>query len=106
MTNEEIILVESQKLAETGAIGYTGNEIKVKTSDGGEIVLRETEPIHTYQGWRNIGYQVQKGEKAIAKFSVWKCVSKKDDKTGEETSTMFLKNAAFFKHSQVRPVEA
>ena len=88
MTNSQIILENMMILAMGGAIG-------------------PDEEIHTFQHWKSIGYSVKKGEKAVAKFPIWKMGTKKDEE-GEEKSTgrMFLKNSAFFSSRQVEPIKA
>ena len=101
MTNEMIIMNESQRFAPDGIIKYTGREFKVPLADGGMVTLKETEPIHTYAGWQEIGYQVRKGEKAITKLTIWKHTAKEDKETGEQTTRLFLKTASFFSLSQV-----
>lgn len=63
------------------------------------------EVCHTYQHWKKLGYQVQKGEKALFKCSIWKHTSKKDKETGDEETHMFMKTANFFGASQVKPIE-
>lgn len=98
MTNAQIIFSEEQSLAKQGIINYTGRVFE--TEDG--IEIKETESIHTYAGWQELGYQVQKGEKAVASFHIWKYVGKKDD---EDEDKMFLKKSAFFKRSQVKEIE-
>lgn len=70
MTNADIIFQQSQKLAEQGIIEYTGREFKAVDGEGKEIVIRETEPIHTYNAWKALGFQVQKGQKAVAQFTI------------------------------------
>jgi hypothetical protein len=99
MTNATIILNESLYLVEEGVLETTGE--KFTTLDGREIELPEA--IHTFQKWKQLGFSVKKGEKAIAKFPIWKYKSKKIEVDGEEeeTSNMFLQTAAFFKFSQV-----
>lgn len=111
MTNEMIIMDHAQQLAEEGKIAYTGNTVTLETVDGEGIVFKETEQIHTYARWKAIGFQVRRGEKAVAKFKVWKHVSgKKKDDDGEEKTAdagrgkMFLKQAAFFSVAQVDPI--
>ncbi len=106
MTNEMIILQQAQRLAESGKIGYTGRTLTLETTDGDTIELRETEPIHTFARWKAMGYMVRKGEKAIAKFTIWKHVHKKKKADDEEApeSKMFLKQAAFFSMAQVEQV--
>lgn len=110
MTNADIIFTESQKLMEEGIIGTTGRKFKaiVVNSEGEEeeIEVMEAEPIHTYNGWKERGYQVQKGEKAIAQFMIWKHVTKKAESEDEQDeSKMFMKKASWFKFSQVAPIE-
>lgn len=109
MTNEMIILNESVKLMEEGIIGTTGRTFKMNVIQNGEEVekeVQEPEPIHTYAGWKERGYQVQKGEKAIAQFTIWKHVTKKAKAEDEQDETkMFMKRASWFKFSQVAPIE-
>lgn len=97
MTNAQIIFSNEQSLAKKGVIDYTGRVFKF--DDGTEI--KETESIHTYAVWKELGYQVQKGEKAIASFHIWKYTSKKNEQE-EDESKMFLTKAFFFKKSQVK----
>ena len=105
MTNEMIIFAEKQRLAEAGKINYTGRVYKMLDDDGNEITVKETEPIHTYRVWKDIGFQVKKGQKAVAKFAIWKHTAKVNEETGEqEDSRMFMKTAAFFSRSQVEAV--
>ena len=110
ITNEMIVLEQALALAEAGKIGYTG-EIMTVEINGEEVELREPEQIHTYARWKTMGYQVRRGEKAVAKFKVWKYVTgkKKQADDGEETEEIagrgkcFLKTAAFFSAAQVEP---
>lgn len=57
------------------------------------------EDIHTFQKWKAMGYSVKKGEKAIAKFPIWKYTVKEKD--GEEEAHTFMKMSCFFSTSQV-----
>lgn len=106
MTNAQIIFNESQRLAEAGLIQYTGREFSVKDDAGNVMTIKETEPIHTYNAWKALGYQVQKGQKAVAQFVIWKHKSGKvDEETGEQgTDKMFMKKASFFKFDQVEAI--
>lgn len=113
MTNAMIVLLESVKLMEEGII--SGSGIKGITPDGKEIELPEA--IHTYQSWKSLGYQVKKGEHAIAQFPVWKYITgKKNDKleevradvdvdTNENKGYCRMKVASFFKKSQVEEIK-
>ena len=106
MTNEQIIFNESINLMEQGKLNGTGNMITIITvnSDGQEEKkqIEEPEPIHTYAAWKQLGFQVKKGSKAVAQINIWKHVSRKeeievkytDGTTGTEevdNSKMFMK---------------
>lgn len=109
MTNAMIILNESVRLMEEGVLAGTGRFITIQNEDGTKKELEMPEQIHTFNGWKERGYFVKKGEKAIAKFTIWKCKNKKEEnEEGEEVekTNMFLKTAAFFKFSQVERVVA
>ncbi len=103
-TNSMIILLESVKLMEQGIIGGTGEMIVYDDGKGNKKQVEMPELIHTYQKWKELGYQVRRGEKAIAKFPIWKYSEskRKDDNEQEKThAKMFMKVSAFFKLSQV-----
>ena len=116
MTNSQIILLEQIRLQEEGVLKYTGKQIKVFNPASQEYeMVDEIQPIHTYQAWKSLGYQVKKGQKAVAKFPVWKymvSMSKKDAELVDETDTehiegkgkMYMKVAAFFTDEQVEPI--
>jgi len=112
MNNATIIFNESLKLMKAGTIGTTGRTITVEVIENGQPVkkaIQEPEPIHTFQDWKNRGYIVKKGEKAIAAFTIWNFHSHKKDDEEEEKSLMkngyyYMKKAAFFKYSQVKPL--
>lgn len=106
MTNREIIFKEEQRLAEQGKIKYTGRSVILQGMDGEPIEFKETEQIHTFAAWKELGYVVKKGQKAITKLSIWKYVSRKNEETEETDSKMFLKVAAFFSSSQVEEIKA
>lgn len=100
MTNEEIITRAQCDLVRQGLLDV----------DEGGI-----EPIHTFEVWRQMGYTVMKGEKALVKLSIWKQGKKKakggesEDESGEKSEKkggtfFFLKEAHFFKASQVAPL--
>lgn len=108
MTNAMIIHNAQMSLMENGIISGTGNTIEFEDAEGNAIECEEPEAIHTYNAWKKLGFQVQKGEKAIAAFPVWTYKSGKiDEETGEEgQAKMFMKKASFFKASQVAPITA
>lgn len=115
MTNAMIILNESVRLMKEGTIEGTGEFLTFKYDDGHTEEVEVPEPIHTYQMWKTLGYQVRKGEKAIAKFMIWKYTEKKAKEDNAEIAVkegdtiarnMFMKMAAFFKMSQVEKIKA
>ena len=106
MTNKQIIFNEEQKLAEQGKIKYTGRMVIIQGMDESPVEFKETEQIHTFAAWKELGYVVCKGQKAVAKFPIWKYVSRKNEETDEENSKMFMKLAAFFSSSQVEKLQA
>ena len=106
MTNAQIIFSESQRLAEQGIINYTGRVFKMIDETGKEIEIKETEPIHTYNAWKALGFQVQKGQKAVAQFTIWKykAGAHNEETDTDEDSKMFLKRSSFFTRKQVEAV--
>ena len=102
MTNAQIIEEAQEMLLADGIL--TAN-------DDGEI-----QPIHTYQVWKKLGYQVKKGETAIAKFQIWKCVNNKKQAEEEAENKeeieqkgrkfFFKKMSAFFTDAQVEKIVA
>lgn len=115
MTNNQIIFSMEQQLAEEGKIKYTGRVMKATTPEGEEIEIKETESLHTYKEWQSLGFQVKKGQKAIAKFTIWnftnkpsKAVREAAEKEGKEVTTTghyYMKESSFFSDSQVEPIK-
>lgn len=69
--------------------------------------MDESEQLHTFAGWKERGYSVRKGEKAIAKFPIWKQTFRKNKETGEqEKDRMIMKMSCWFKTSQVDKIAA
>lgn len=104
MTNAMIILMESVKLMEEGKLKGTGKFVEVETQDG-KKQLEIPETIHTYAKWKELGYQVRRGEKSEIKIQVWKYRGKiqTDEESGEEVEKgrCFMKVASFFTAKQV-----
>ena len=108
-SNEMIIFFERCRLLEDGKIKSTGQVVEVEVN-GEKKQFEVPEEIHTYQTWRSLGYQVRKGEKAIAQFPIWKYSAKKrqDEETGEEiemNGKCFMKMSSFFSIAQVDKME-
>ena len=109
MTNAEIVFAEGQRLAAEGLIQYTGKVFKAQMEDGTVMEFKETEPIHTYAVWKELGYQVMKGQHAITKLTIWKYKPPKDEDVQPslmKQGDMFMKTAHFFSQSQVEKVGA
>lgn len=120
MTNAMIILMESVKLMEEGVLKGTGEQITVEDANGNKKTLEMPEAIHTFNGWKALGYSVKKGEKSKIKFNIWKHTTKMlNTETGNAEldkvnahinaqggeSRMFMKLAAFFTADQVEPLK-
>lgn len=109
MTNVMIILLESVKLMEAGVIKATGEKMIVE-DENGKREIDIPEPIHTYQKWKTLGYQVKRGSKAVAQFPIWKyTASKKKEESEEEAQAQghcFMKMSSFFTSEQVEKMEA
>ena len=115
MTNAMIILLESVKLMEQGILKPTGEKIVVQDSEGNKKELDVPEPIHTYQSWKSVGYQVKKGSKAVAQFAVWKYITGKmkeaevndevDVEQNENKGYCRMKVASFFTQEQVEKIQ-
>lgn len=85
ITNTEIIIGAMLELLEAG-------------------LIQPGEEIHTFAKWKSLGYSIKAGEKAIKRFSIWKCTYKtRTDEAGNETEQkkMFLKESCFFASHQV-----
>lgn len=105
MTNEQIIFDARLDLMEKGVIGGTGRFIECENENGEKIRLEEPEEIHTYAAWKEYGFQVRRGQKAIASFPIWKFTIKKAKEENEEdTEKMFMTKAFFFTAAQVEPI--
>lgn len=120
MTNEMIILTESLRLMEEGALKGSGQFGTMET-ELGTVEIELPEAIHTFQRWKELGYSVKKGEKSSIKFPIWKHTVKmlKTDTDNAELNkanamvneqggqtNMFMKTAAFFTFAQVEPIKA
>jgi len=76
--------------------------------DGSEVMVREPEAIHTFAGWKALGYSVKKGEHAVAQFPIWSGKEKvvTDDDGNETTKTnLFMRKAFWFTAGQVEKAD-
>ena len=61
--------------------------------------------LHTYAIWKSLGYQVQKGQKALVSTKLWKMVDVTNKKSGKKEEKMILCNASLFSYEQVKKIE-
>lgn len=112
MTNAQIIFNNRVFLMEQDIIkGIPGTSVTISDEQGERTVLMPEE-IHTFNEWKKMGYQVQKGEHAVAKFPIWKHVSGKkqeqelDEDQEQEAGGRYIKKVAFFfTAAQVKEVQ-
>ena len=120
MTNAQIILNESIKLMEEGILKGSGQFAEIETEEG-KVTIELPEEIHTFNGWKSLGYSVKKGEKSSIKFPIWKHTTKMlatdtdsaelnkanalINEQGGQTN-MFMKLSAWFTAAQVEPIKA
>ena len=120
MTNEQIIMNESISLMEQGILKGSGQFAEIETEDGTKTI-ELPEAIHTFNGWKELGYSVKKGEKSTIKFPIWKHTVKmlntntgnaELDKMNQQINdqggqtNMFMKMSAWFTAAQVEPIKA
>ena len=120
MTNEQIILNNSLSLMEQGILKGSGHFAQIETEEGTKTI-ELPEEIHTFQGWKTLGYSVKKGEKSSIKFPIWKHTTKmlktdtgnaELDKMNQQINeqggqtNMFMKMSAWFTAAQVEPMKA
>lgn len=104
ITNAQIVFNAQQELLEAGKIKATGRMLEFETLEGEVISYPEAEAIHTYSHWQELGYQVRKGEKAVANFPIWKFTIKAKGLTEEDAQAngyCFMKKSFWFSASQV-----
>ena len=120
MTNAQIILIESIRLMEEGILKGSGQFVEIET-DKGTKTVELPEEIHTFKGWKELGYSVKKGEKSAIKFAIWKHTRKMlETNTGNSEldkmnanindqgghTNMFMKTASWFTAAQVEKVKS
>ena len=121
MTNEQIILNESMNLMEQGILKGSGQFAQIENEDGEKVTIELPEVIHTFNGWKQLGYSVKKGEKSSIKFPIWKHTVKfldtntgnpETDKMNQQINdqggqtNMFMKMSSWFTAKQVEPIKA
>ena len=107
MTNAMIIFQESIRLMDEGVLNGSGEFAEIEAPDGTKKTVELPEQIHTFNGWKERGYCVKKGEKSKIKFPIWKHTAKRvENENGEEDehTSMFMKVSAFFTMEQVEAI--
>ena len=105
MTNSRIVMNQALELMNQGILKPSGRMFIQELPDGTQVEMPEPEVIHTYSGWKKRGYQVRRGQKAVARFPIWKHGEQVDQETGEvKDSHCFQKLAAWFTMDQVERV--
>lgn len=120
MTNAMIIMNESLRLMEEGILKGSGQYGQLVKEDGTTETIEFPEEIHTFAGWKQLGFSVKKGEKSTIKFSIWKHTTKmlptdtdnaETNKMNEEINreggqeNMFMKLSSWFTAAQVEPIK-
>lgn len=112
MTNAEIIFANRVFLMEQEVIkGIPGTSLLWKDEQG-EREIMIPEEIHTFDEWKKLGYMVQKGQHAVARFQIWMPSKKKTKKAEDENEQeagiprgFYRKVAFFFTADQVKKLE-
>jgi hypothetical protein len=110
-TNAQIIAGAQLELLAAGKIRAV-KDGEVPADAYGAALLADVEPIHTYAAWAKLGYQVRKGSRAVAQFTIWKYANGRQAAGDEEQNTeqeqnaprggrCFMKKSSFFAFSQV-----
>ena len=96
MTNTQIIMQESFKLMEEGIIKGSGIFGTIETAEGPKQI-ELPEAIHTFEGWKECGRVVRKGEHNKAAFVIWKYVkNKKKAADDEEAGGRMIRKMSYF----------
>lgn len=102
MTNTEIIMQNRVFLMEQGVLkGIEGTRMLWKDEEG-ERTVEMPEEIRTYDEWKRLGFIVQKGQHAVAKFQIWmpkkgkKKAEAEEEEQGAKVPAGFYKKLAFF----------
>lgn len=92
MTNEQIIF--------KAASAFLGLD---EAEAGNMLMLGQFPAFHTYEAWKELGYQVQKGQHSCFSAQIWKMTEKKNAE-GERTQKLIMKRAHFFARNQVEKI--
>lgn len=71
LTNRAKVLEERILLAAYGEIGWQDEETQTFYIGQNAYMCRTPEEIDTFQGWKNRGYYVKRGQKAISELKLW-----------------------------------
>lgn len=108
MCNAEIIDRQKEQLFKAGILKATGRMFEGVDGEGNTIMIPEIEQIHTFNGWKELGYKVKKGEHSKIRFAIWKHSAREVEKeSGEKEmkTSMFLKESCWFTAAQVEMMQ-
>ena len=107
MTNEQIIYENSVALMKQGVLKCAGQVPFIDEATGETKMVDMPECIHTFQGWKELGYKVKKGEHHVAEFAIWSPSKRKpkDDEDEKPQRRMYLRKAFWFTSAQVEKDE-
>lgn len=92
MTNAEIIMDARVFLMEQGLIkGIPGTSLTIMDEQG-EREIQMPEEIRTFDEWKRMGYMVQKGQHAVARFQIW--MPRKNKKAAQAEADVDKEEAA------------
>ena len=107
MTNSMIVFMTQMTLVAEGKLGTTGRKIIYEDSNGETHEADEPEEIHTFNGWKERGFQVRKSEHSQIQFPIWKYSGKAietEEGSEEIKGHCFMKNSFWFTRNQVEPI--
>lgn len=115
MTNSEIIFRASTELMQQGILRQV-DTMPGEDQDGNPVEIPIPEPIHTFAGWKELGFIVKKDEHAVANFMIWKWKAGPHPKSkgaddveadgDANPGRMFKTRAWWFTAAQVQPIKA
>lgn len=97
--------MEAQTSNWRGSVHTAAMVVSEIRSRFGEEVAKKYDPranCFTFLGWKQRGFSVKKGEKAIHSVTF---IEEEDEETGEKTGTKYPKNVYLFCEAQVEPTK-
>ena len=115
MTNAQIIFSNRVFLMEQGVIKGIPGTALVWKDEQGEREIEMPEEIRTFDDWKRLGFIVQKGQHAVAKFKIWmpkkgkkaeaEAEADADPEKKEDPKGFYKKMSFFFTSDQVKAMQ-